>query len=114
MLSNNICWPVLLHPDGMDELIYVDNMIELQNEFNSSTIRCVPEDRLIDSQGRLFNLQCDVVSGQLNIISMQQTLNLESFSILVRRHFSAMNQCCISKINLVSFDQGIQLVKSTD
>ena len=114
MQVQTVQWPAVLNAQNFDELVYFANQFEFDNATDIWHGQLSGRDRLIDSQGRIYNIACHAHANMPMLVATQQVLDLETFSSLVRQHCSAMNQCCISKIHLVSYEQGMQLVKSMD
>ena len=114
MQVQTVHWPAVLNSQNFDELVYFADQIEFENATDVWHGQVTGQDRLIDSRGRIYNIVCYADANIPTLVVTQQIMNLETFSSLVRQHCSAMNQCCISKIHLVSYAQGMQLVKSMD
>jgi hypothetical protein len=72
------------------------------------------EDRLIDSSGRIFLLPEKKGDEYIEINATGQSLPLEEFIELIKNHLAQSNQCCIAKIHLESYLEGMTLIEQTD
>lgn len=103
-----INWPALLKLDGADDLLYLDSV----QEWNLlSELRLGDEDRLCDSEGKLYKLQC--LGQRILPVSLPQRIDLQQLNEWVRGHLVAMQQCCVYKVALQSITEGMRLVKET-
>jgi len=72
------------------------------------------EDRLIDSSGKIFLLPEKKGDEYIEINATNQSSPLEEFTKLIKNHLAQSNQCCIAKIQLGSYLEGMTLIEKTD
>ncbi len=72
------------------------------------------EDRLVDSSGIIFSLPEKKGDEYIEINTTDQSLSLEEFTELIKKHLAQSNQCCIAKIQLESYLEGMTFIEQTD
>jgi hypothetical protein len=95
-------WPAILKLEGVDELVYLADEAQWREE--QAALGAAADDRLVDSRGRVFH-------G--HDAPPLETLPMTTFNQLVRAHLVAMQQCCVYKIELESYREGIRMVGET-
>lgn len=109
-MNQDVVWPAIIKMAGVDDLLYVDSQYAWIND-TSVNYQYHSEDRLVDVQGQCFQLPKK--TAQTDFIALQQSIDLAQLEQWVRQHLVAMQQCCVYKVELESFDQGLCLVKDT-
>ena len=104
----SIQWPALLKLEGADDLIYVEGAQDWHGLYEQCPDT---DDRLCDSRGQLYKLQC--LGQQLVPVTLTDKIDLKQLNDWVRNHLVAMQQCCVYKIELESIDQAMQMVRDT-
>lgn len=97
-------WLAVLKLAGIDEMIYLDNPGMWQDQAEAQGLRT--EDVLVDVDGTRFG----IVQQQPRPLD---ALSLDTFDAWVRAHLVAMQQCCVYKLALSSYRQGIELVRDS-
>ena len=106
------CWPGVLRQRGIDELLPVRDAEHWTSDVDFRHWRPHDGDCVIDSTGIVFDAVLPVSACPPAIAPRCDgyRMSLGEFSELVRRHLSMAGQCCVSKIELASFAEGIALV----
>jgi hypothetical protein len=112
MTTNGPAWPLIVVHSGDDELTYVNDLDEWRADASLSAHPHEADDYAIDSQGRSYRLGFDAASGRVEFM-VAEAIERERFSQVIRRHLSAMKQCCVSKNHDYTFELGFDLVKKT-
>jgi hypothetical protein len=108
-----ITWPAIIHYAGEDELTFISNDNEWASDSDLHFCAYSTQDRLIDCSGRLFSLPEKKGDEFIVIMPTEKLLPLEEFTELVKKHLALSNECCISKIQLTSFLEGMTLIERT-
>lgn len=108
-----ILWPAIIHYEGDDELLYVSNENEWINDDELVGYIYNDIDRLIDSLGNSFSLPYNKEKKVTEFKQYDSNISLYDFNKLILKHLSVLNQCCISKITISSYQEGILLVGKT-
>lgn len=93
-----ISWPAMLIFDGDDELVYIENQAawDADSDHHLAT-SFQPNDRLVDSTGRVFTLQSKL--GKPTPIKLTpNALELNEVIDLIKRHQSQLGACCAAKL----------------
>lgn len=99
-------WPAILVFRGMDELQFVESNTDLR------TTSCAAGDVLVDSDGSVYELDSGSVAAVH--LSADRRLRVEEVLELVKKHYSACGQCCVSKMGVPSIAVAIQMVGDLD
>ncbi|AIY64240.1 DUF4144 family protein [Pseudoalteromonas piratica] len=102
-LIETLHYPVIIHYYGDDELEYVASAQQLQDL--SASFVC--DDALIDSQGLRY--KC-LSNGRFDA---PQSFELTEFEQLLQKHAFALANCCITKMRITNFAEGITFVKES-
>lgn len=106
-----ISWPAIINYHSNDELSFVANESEWNNDTDLSAYNYHDNDIFIDNNGHLYQLNI-IEDGIVHPCSTKHTLSLERLTKLVQRHAALQGECCIEKIVFKSISEGIQLVAS--
>lgn len=107
-----ISWPVIVQFNGEDELMFIHDETEWHSDEDIHFHNYTDEDRLIDSNGDLYQL--DGSKNRVEIKTTGMSLPLNEFEMLVKKHLVYLNQCCIAKFAIASFAEGMDIVKKTE
>ena len=106
-----IDWPAVIQYEGDDELTFIASEKDWMRDARSYLYNHSGSNHLIDSNGRIFNL--DEARG--NAIDPRYSgtnIALQDFIKLVRIHASTANRCCIEKNSFRTIAEGISLIAS--
>ena len=105
-------WPAVIKYHGEDELIYVESLVEWQNDPDLCLPHYESEDRLIDASGALFSLPVASSPSDTDMfVSLDSRILVPEFVELVRKHAVIENYCCSAKINAKTHQQVVAMVK---
>lgn len=109
-----IAWPVVIRFYHDDELLFVSD----ENEWEQDPARLVhsygENDTVIDCEGRVYALSSDGSDKFAHIRDTGEKMLLDEFADVIKRHVSALGECCAAKLDIDSFHQGILMVGQTD
>lgn len=109
MLTAAPQYPAVLKLSDDDIISYVESPRQLLQELQSHYH--IDHALLIDSQGNSFSPDIQV-NNHINYQPVAET-SLSDFNQMVRNHLSARQQCCVLKITIENFHQGLQLIRET-
>ena len=104
-MMNN--WPCILKLQDEDELFYIESQQDFEQALKDHYLSESESNFLINTTG-----QMTAVSAPDFPLNNAQ-LRLVDFNQLLRNHLSALNQCCVLKIQITSFDQGFKMIRDT-
>lgn len=102
-----IHWPAVISYQGDDELNYVASLAAWQADPHLPNFTFEADDVLIDSRGQVFKL-ADRICGEAKAAAV---ISLDEFVELLRKHVSAMGNCCASKLGFSTFAEGMDLLR---
>lgn len=103
-----INWPAVLQYRGDNELVFIAEQSQWDNDDELSGGRYDADDRLIDSTGRIFR-PSEKAAG---FVSTEQVLSLDEVVELVRLHMSEAGLCCIAKFSAASIAEAVVMVST--
>jgi len=106
-----IKWPAVLKYSGEDELVFIADETVWNGDSDLHFYGYSELDRLIDAEGNLYALQQVQKQKHVDILATASSLSLREFEFLVKAHLVALDQCCVEKIQLNSFSQGLDFVQ---
>ncbi|MBT8126937.1 MAG: DUF4144 domain-containing protein [Gammaproteobacteria bacterium] len=106
-----IHWPAVIIFEGDGELCYIDCEQAWIQDAESLFYNHHGNDRLIDSSGRIYDLE-HRTDDQIVMVDSGERIRLTDFVKLVRIHASCSHRCCIEKINFRSIAEGVRLIDS--
>lgn len=112
-LPDVLTWPVLIKHEGNDELSYVASLQQWQDDPELHAYAYQDADCLIDVQGNIFELSYNRDTNTVTINHAHKQVSLTRFSELVQMHLAVLAQCCLSKVNFSSYQQGFDLLLNT-
>ena len=109
-MDDQIAWPAVISYAGDGELGYVTDRAEWLADADLSAFDYDPADRLVDSHGQVFALS---LRGNGHVVPRAPgaRLTCEQFADLLRDHFSAVGECCVSKLSLDNIAEGMELLR---
>ena len=107
------CWPAVIKYHDDHELTYLDSEESWNINDELLTASYSDEDYLLDSAGKIFMLIYNHQSTTINLYDTNRILPIEDFSKLIQKHLCTTNECCISKVQVSTYIDGMNLVKST-
>ena len=106
-----IIWPAVIRFNGDDELSFIFD----QNEWNADAdlyFHSYAEgDEFIDSQGKIYDLAFNEINKVVELNDTGRLISIREFEQLVKRHMVQLNQCCISKFQLASYQEGMMIIR---
>lgn len=106
-------WPAIIKHDEVNDVAYLANYDDWITDNSLCKFPYSEHDLLIDSRGSVFRLVYDSVSKTVSFIPETTSISLEDFSILLRKHLCTLNECCISKLSVSSFEEGLEIVRQS-
>ncbi|MDQ7075500.1 MAG: DUF4144 family protein [Gammaproteobacteria bacterium] len=106
-----LVWPAFIQYEHDDELIFIADEAHWNNDPDLHFYGYSDQDRLVDSAGAIYTLKPSQDKKFIECIATGQSLSLHEFEGLVKAHLVALNQCCVEKIQLGSFAQGMLFVQ---
>lgn len=118
-LDPNIIWPAIIKFEGDNELGFVADQMQWNEDVDLHAFAYAPMDVLVDSTGQLFGLdgrQHGKVFPQVldEAVHLSNTVNLEQVTDWVRAHASELGHCCVSKLGFYSIAEAIRSVAEFD
>ncbi len=107
MQTNDIDWPAFVKYAGDDELALVVDGACWQREFEQHIFEA--GDFLVDRRGRRFALPIETYP-----VSRTARVAPEELGALLRGHFAALGQCCITKLPALPASEVLQLLQDAD
>lgn len=108
-----ISWPAVIHYQGDDELTFIKSEQAWQLDAELHGYAYSEDDILIDNAGHVAQLIYNKENSMVVIQATRNTKTISEFEALIKKHMSHLNQCCISKLKISSFHEGILLVESS-
>ena len=106
-----IQWPAILVYSGDEELGYIESQLDWESDPDFINAIFQPEDRLIDSLGRVFQLESS--QRQPVATALNEKSSLENINQRVKAHLSQMGNCCVSKFASQSIPEAYAVVKQS-
>ena len=107
----SIAWPAVIKYSGEDELLFIkDESTWLADDDLSAYVYDV-NDMLIDSNGSLYCLNYHVKNRQTHVKALLKVVPIDQFEGWVKNHLALLNQCCSSKLTLLSITDGLALLE---
>ena len=105
-------WPAIIKHDEDHELVLIFSEQDWLENDELNRFPFSDNDYLVDSQGQLFKLNYYPASRRVHLEFQPAGISLDDFSQLVRKHLCTLNECCISKVTVTSYQQGLELIIS--
>ena len=108
-----ITWPAIIKHEGEDELTFIPGKEVWESDpdhFHS----CTEEDVLIDLKGVKYKLRLDSETGVVDTRQTGEMVSLEEFEAMLKNHLVRLNQCCIAKFFISSFEEGMGIIENTN
>lgn len=106
----SIAWPAAIKCNGDDELLFVkDESAWLADDVSAYAYG--EDDVLIDSNSALFSLEYDAKIKKTVVKAQQKIVSIDQFEMWIKNHLVILNQCCSSKLRLLSINEGLTLLE---
>ena len=69
---------------------------------------------LIDDIGCIFNLPYNKENTMVVIEETAESKTINEFEELIKKHMAFLNHCCVSKLKISSFKEGMSLVENSN
>ncbi|MFA5985136.1 MAG: DUF4144 family protein [Methylococcaceae bacterium] len=109
-----VSWPAIINFKGIDELQYVADGQVWASDPDLHQQPYVDGDTLVDSAGRVFMLPYNAQEKKVEITATEDKLALADFELMVLKHLTSLSQCCVSKLAILSYQQGMHIVEKTE
>ena len=109
-----ITWPVILRLYNEDELMFVSEQSEWDTDPDLFLYPYDENDMVIDGEGKIFDLQYDHLRKYAEMRDTGKRMALDEFTDIIKRHVSAIGECCADKLNIASFRDGMLIVAHTN
>jgi len=104
-------WPAVLKYSGEDELVFIADEAVWKGDSDLHFYGYSASDCLIDAEGNRYSLKQTQKQKEVECVTTGKRLSLQEFEALVKAHLVALDQCCVEKIQLTSFSQGLKFVQ---
>ena len=111
---DKILWPAIIRFNGDDELAFIVDETEWRSDADLYFHSYADGDQFIDSKGRVYGLSHDPEYGMVEIKQTGERLTIDEFENWVRNHLVVLNQCCIAKFQISSFDEGMKIIEQAN
>lgn len=111
MSELNIHWPAIIKYDDDDELGYVVDQQQWEQDTGLHQFQFDGSDVLIDSLGQVYSLT--MIENSVSINTTGEIKNLEEILGLVKAHAAQAGSCCVAKLYAPSIDEAFKIAKST-
>lgn len=107
----SIAWPAIIKYSGEDELLFIKDESTWLADDDLSAYAYDESDVLVDSNSAIYSLDYDVKIERTHIKAQQTAVSLDQFEVWVKNHLVLLNQCCSSKLSLLSITDGFVLLE---
>lgn len=106
----SISWPAAIKCSGDDELLFIkDECAWLTDDLSAYAYS--EDDVLVDSNSALFSLVYDAKIKKAVLTAQQKVVSVDQFEMWLKNHMVILNQCCSSKLRLLSINEGLTLLE---
>jgi len=106
-------WPAIIRYAGVDEVAFVHDQAQWNEDLELTDFRYTDDDVLIDSQGHVHGFERVQPVGPVSLRATGLRLSPQQLSDAVQKHLSAVNQCCVSKIVFDDYSECFALLEKT-
>ncbi|SEQ86469.1 protein structure with unknown function [Amphritea atlantica] len=102
-------WPAIIKYEGDSELTFVSGLSEWECDADLHFFSYEEGDALIDSEGVIYALD----KREADCIKPRATggsFNKEEILEIIKEHFSAIGECCVSKFSISTISEGVAVV----
>lgn len=103
-------WPAIIKYEAGDEVIYISDEDEWNNDALLSGFSYGDGDTLIDANGAVYDLPYDTATKKTLIKDSSRKVELAEFSEIVQSHLKAVGQTAVAP---KSFAEGLDLVEKS-
>jgi hypothetical protein len=107
----SIAWPVFIKYSGEDELLFIKDESTWLADDDLSAYAYDVNDMLVDSNGVLYCFNYHVKTRQTHVKAQLKVVSIDQFEGWVKNHLALLNQCCSSKLTLLSITDGFDLLE---
>lgn len=106
-------WPVIIHYANDPELDLVTSPEEWLKREDIQQLNFQPGDKIIDSNGRFFELPVDK-GDQGTLVYNDEQIDLESLLGLIKAHMSEKGACCVAKLYAPTIAEAFKILVASD
>ena len=103
-------WPAIIKYEAGDEVIYISDEDEWNNDALLSGFSYGDGDTLIDASGAVYNLPYDTATKKTLIKDSSSKMDLTQFSEVVQSHLKAVGQTAVAP---QTFAEGLELIEKS-
>jgi len=103
-------WPAIIKYEAGDEVIYISDEDEWNNDALLSGFSYGDGDTLIDASGAIYDLPYDTTTKKTLIKDSSRKMELAEFSEVVQSHLKAVGQTAVAP---KTFTEGLELVEKS-
>lgn len=101
---HSVIWPAIIKLHGDDELIFILDAVDLDNDTALYQMQLQAQDKLIDSTGAVY---CISNRPALALAQADLSLSLDTVENLLQLHLSDHGTCCVSKFHANSIREAL-------
>ena len=102
-------WPVLIHYTNDPELDLVISPAEWLNREEIKQMKFQPDDKIIDSNGWIFELPTN--KSEQSVLNYTGTqMKLEDLLGLIKAHMSESGACCVAKLYAPDYLEAFKII----
>ena len=109
-----IKWPAIIKYKGEDELTFVSSEEEWKMDPDLHFHPYSDGDELIDAEGAVYQLPYDEENAVVEIKKSNKKTTIKEFEMLIKKHLVVINECCVTKFQISSIQEGMNIVERTD
>ena len=106
-----IIWPAIIRFNGDDELSFILDKNEWKSDADLYFHSYTEGDEFVDSRGNIYDLGFDEDSKSVQLKATGTRISVREFEQLVKKHMVQLNQCCISKFQISSYQEGMMIIR---
>ena len=112
-MKTQAVWPCIIKHDEVHDVAYIATYNDWLEDKSLSQFPYGEHDLLIDHKGSAFQLEYNRQNRMVSFIPSTESLSLEAFSSILRKHLCTTNECCISKVSATSFAEGFEMIRQS-
>ncbi len=106
-----IAWPAVIKYLGDDELLFIKDESTWLADDDLNAYPYDVNDMLVDSNGAVYCFDYHVKTRQMHVKAQLKVVSIDQFEGWVKNHLALLNQCCSSKLTLLSITDGFDLLE---
>lgn len=107
----SISWPAVLQFENDAELLLLSDQQAWQQEALHLPLGDHVRDQIIDSQGKIYQLQ-RLNENHIGIVESGECISLHEFLGLLKAHAAELGSCCVAKLYAPSFHDAFEMLAS--